>query len=195
MPDSTIYNERELLLKIAEGDEKAFSDLFSIYIPFLLPTVKKLVKNSQIADDILQDVFIRIWLYRDKLPLVESPRSWVLKIAYNQVFTYKADLEKQARRLQRMASKQADYSHETEKFLEYNALERLLTTAINQLSPQQKKIYQLARVNGMSLQEVAEVCGISLQTVKNTLGKALQSIRNFIESSGYPIFYLLLFFQ
>lgn len=187
------YKEKELLLRIAEGDERAFKELFSIYIPFLLPTVLKLVKESSIADDILQEVFMRIWLYRDKLPLVESPRSWVLKIAYNRVFSYKAGQEKYSFHLRRIADGQARTSQETEEELAYQGLKRLLGEAVERLPPQQRKVYQLSRDNGMSLQQVADYLDLSIQTVKNTLGKAMQSIRVYIEVAGDPASLVLIF--
>lgn len=188
------HTEKELLLLIAEGNEEAFRKLFSIYIPFLQPSIKKLVKDPAMVDDILQEVFLRIWVYRDKLPAIESPRSWVLRIAYNRAFTWLGKQEKNAARPVSMEIDLQAASTETEEQLAFQALKDLLAKAVDQLPPQQRRIYLLSRNSELNMQEIADQLGISVHTVKNALGKALQSIRAYIEGSGYPMGMVLIFF-
>lgn len=151
------------------------------------------MKDPVVADDILQETFMRIWIYRDRLAYVESPRAWVLKVVYNRVFTYKGGETKYLEHLQRAGEGQESLTMETEERLAYRSLRMLLHEAVSQLPPQQKKIYQLSREGGLSPQQMADTLNLSVQTVKNTLSRALQSIRAHIVAAGYPLFLFFLF--
>ncbi|MBO9632968.1 MAG: sigma-70 family RNA polymerase sigma factor [Chitinophagaceae bacterium] len=195
LPINQQYDESSLFAKIAEGDEQAYKDLFLIYIPFLLPTVRKLVKSSQAADDIVQEVFMKIWIYRDKLPDIENPRSWVLRVTYNSMATFLSKEKKQVERVVALSGRYQQVDQHTEEQLDYKILRDLVAAAVNELPERQKQIYRLVRNEGKSLQDVAEELGISLQTVKNTMRNALQTIREVIIQSGYPLITLVIFFS
>jgi len=81
LADSSTYNEKELLFRIAEGDEKAFAVLFRRYYPLLSHAVAVYALSEADKEDILHETFIRIWLSRDKLMELEQPDSWFCRIA------------------------------------------------------------------------------------------------------------------
>lgn len=173
-----------MLQQIAEGQELAFRNLFALYVPFLQPTLNKIVKDEAAADDIIQETFLRIWLYRDKLPSIENPRSWVLRIAYNLAFNFMRNQHVRDKTLQ-LISTQDQRDTGLEDVLAYNTLTKMLNEAISQMPAQQIKIYRLNREEGMSISEIANLLNLSPQTVKNTLGRAMKFIRDFIEKKGY----------
>jgi len=192
LTDSDSYNERLLLLQIAEGNEMAFRKLFTVYVPFLQPTVRSIVKDADASDDIIQETFIRIWLYRDKLPAIENPRSWVLRIAYNRAFNYLRNRQthKKAVRLLSLSDHRTDAG--PDDVIAFNTLSKLVNTAVSNLPPQQNKIYRLNREHGMSIDKIATHMELSPQTVKNTLSRAVAFIRDFIEKKGYLLTLLIM---
>ena len=192
LTDSHSYNERLLLQQIAEGNETAFRKLFTIYVPFLQPTLRSIVKDADASDDIIQETFIRIWLYRDKLPAIENPRSWVLRIAYNRAFNYLRNRQThdKAVRLLSLSDHRTDAG--PDDVIAFNTLSKLVTTAVSNLPPQQNKIYRLNREHGMSIDKIATHMELSPQTVKNTLSRAMAFIRDFIEKKGYLLSLLIM---
>jgi RNA polymerase sigma-70 factor (ECF subfamily) len=185
LADFNSYNERLLLQQIAEGDEMAFRKLFSVYVPFLQPTVRSIVKDAHASDDIIQETFIRIWIYRDKLPTIENPRSWVLRIAYYRAFNYMRDRQVHNKAIQSLSLNDRNSDTGTDDLIAFKTLSKLVTTAVSQLPGQQKKVYQLNREHGLSINQIATHMELSPQTVKNTLGRAMVFIRDFIEKKGY----------
>jgi RNA polymerase sigma-70 factor (ECF subfamily) len=191
-PDT--YIELLLLQQIAAGDEKAFRSLINIYNPVLFPGINRIVKDPEVSQDILQETYLRLWLYRDKMPTIENPRAWILKIAYRRALTF-LQVSKNQFKIKEEISRHISSSHvEIEKSLDFNTLNNLVKTAVSRLPPQQKKVYQFSRVEGYSQNEIAEMMGLAPQTVKNTMGRALQFIRDHITKSGYLLLNLSLLF-
>lgn len=185
----TSDNEKALFASIAEGDEAAFRELFHLYTPLLRPLIFKLTKTEHLIEDILQDVFFKIWLQRDVLPQISNPRSWILKITFHDCFGH---LRKAAVR-QRNNGPVPEESV-PEGILEFRETSRLVEEAIALLPPQARRIYLLSRQEGLKLAEIAEKTGLSLQTVKNTLSRALRSIREYLENKGVSLPFLLLWY-
>lgn len=186
---TTSDNEKALFLQIAEGDETAFRELFHIYTPLLRPLIYKLTRTEHIIEDILQDVFFKIWLSREKLPDIENPRSWILKIAFHDCFGH---LRKAAVR-QRNMGQPAEEAF-LEEHIEFRETARLLEEAVERLPPQARRVYVLSRQEGLKIPEIAGRMQLSVQTVKNTLGRALKSIREYLAGRGIYLPLLLLWY-
>jgi len=186
------YDEKLLMQQIAEGDESAFRKLFSIYVPFLQSTIRTILKDADASDDIIQETFIRIWLYRDKLPAIENPRSWVLRIAYYRAFNYLRNRQTHNKTLQFLSLSDKKTDVGADEVIAFKTLSKLLNTAVSELPSQQNKIYRLNREHGMSISNIATHMELSPQTVKNTLSRAMAFIRHSIEKKGYLLFLLIM---
>lgn len=186
---TTPDNEKALFARIAEGDETAFRELFHLYTPLLRPLIFKLTKSEYIIEDILQDVFFKVWMQRDKLTNIENPRSWILKIAFHDCFGH---LRKMA--VRNRGNEPMPEESMPEEDLEFRETARLVEEAIALLPPQAQRIYLLSRHEGLKLVEIAERTGLSLQTVKNTLSRALRGIREYLEKRGIYLPLLLLWY-
>lgn len=186
MSSENLHNEQELLLKIAEGDEQAFEMLFNKYVPILHPYLLDMVKSRSSVEDAIQNTFIRIWLYRDKLGEIIHPYSWITRIAVREclnILRKKRIEEKATEKLQ----EQANAENIFEQDIQYHQTKRFIEEAIAQLSPQRRKIYEMSRVQGLTVSEIADHLEISIQTVKNTLGITVESIRKYLLSKGITI--------
>lgn len=184
-------NEKELFRLIAEGDEAAFRKLFHQYVPLLYPMMQKITRSDTVTNDIIQETFLRVWMNRDKLPGIEYPRAWILRIAYYRAFTFLRDQATRQNALNNIAAAKngvTDLQNDTEERMSYRNLSALVKEAIRQLPAQQKKVYQLSREKGYKTVEIARQMNLSEQSVKNTLGRALKFIRGYLEQSGYWLF-------
>lgn len=194
MPDQSKYTDKELLLLIAEGKEDAFAMLFEQYMPRLYPVVFRIVKTAGVAEDIVQETFLKLWLYRDKLPLIEKPDAWIFRVAYYLSFTH---LRKQAIRQKAAQKLEADglqtvNAEDTDNVLSLKRLEKLVKEAILKMPAQQQRVYVLSREKGLKQEEIAAEMNISLQTVKNTMGRALKTIREHLTHAGVNVEWMLI---
>jgi RNA polymerase sigma factor (sigma-70 family) len=179
------YIELNLLQLIADGDERAFRKLVEIYTPILFPGLNKIIRDAHVCEDLMQETYLRIWLHRDKLPGIENPRAWILKIAYLRAFSYLRSVRNQTILKENLAQKNPVASNDMQEAIDFNTLSKLVATAVSKLPVQQKRVYQLSREGDYTQNEIAEILGLAPQTVKNTMGRATQFIRDYISKSGY----------
>lgn len=187
------YSDKELFRLISEGDENAFRQLFHIYVPQLQPLARHITKTDSVAEDIIQETFLRLWISRDKLPAIENPRSWLLKIVFRQSFNYlrhQAVHDKAMDKLGAVEPEQELFTPEAN--LAYTTMVKLIGEAVTQLPPQAKRIYLLSREKGMKIPEIAAELSLSPSTVKNSLVRSLQTIRNYLQQAGHLLPFLLL---
>lgn len=183
MSSQTITNEKELLLRLRDGNKSAFEQLYRMYSKRILINTLKMVKDEDEAQEILQDVFIRIWNNRESLDSDKPFQSYVFSIAQNLVrdFFRKAALD---RKMQAVLIEQSTelYDH-IESHLYFKESNAILQDAIDALPLQRKKIYTLCKIEGKSYNEVAKIMGITVSTVDNQLVKATQGVRAYFRAS------------
>lgn len=179
---------------IAGGDEPAFKALFHLYVPRIRPVIYKMVRSETVVKDIIQDIFLNLWMHRERLASIESPAEWIFRIVYNRTYTW---LEQQARRKARGAGvydQQRDEgaANSTEETIFFTETARLVRQAILRLPPQTQKIYLLSREAGMKQAAIAATLNISIQTVKNTLTNAGNAIKAYLVQQGINLPLVLL---
>lgn len=189
-------NEKDLLLRIADGEEEAFRQIFHQYLELVKKPLFAITKSVAVTDDLIQETFLRVWLHRDKLPHVEHFRSWVLHIAYNLGFTYLRDKKSRQKGLERhlQIHDSSTGQYEPEELTQFVMLIALVKQSIDRLPKQQKKVYILSREKGLKAREIADELRLSESTVKNTLTRALQNLRNALAKAGYSLLLAGFFF-
>lgn len=186
MAPTTSYHEKELLLQISQGNEQAFETLFNQYVPLLQPYLFNMLKSSQGAEDAIQNTFVRIWLQRDKLADIEFPRTWITRIAVNECLNTLRRRQTERKVLHRWQEDAAAHTG-IETDTQFHQTKKLVQQAIDKLSPQRRKIYEMSRLQGKSVAEIAADLGLSVQTVKNTIGISLDLIREHLKYNGITI--------
>jgi len=174
------HDERELLSLLKQGNEQAFEKIYKSYSSHLFGNVFKMVKSETTTQEILQDVFIKIWSNRASIDLDKSFRSYLFRIAENKVYDFfrKASRDKKIQ-AQLFATATEEYEHiETMIYNRENAL--LLQKAIDSLSPQRQQIFRLIKLDNKSYEEVSRQLGISVSTISDHIVKANKTIREFI---------------
>jgi len=139
-----------------------------------------MVKSESTTQEILQDTFLKIWHNRGSIDLDKSFRSYLFRIAENNVYDFfrKATRDKKIR-AQLFAAATEEYEHiETMIHRKENAL--LLQKAIESLSPQRQQIFRSIKLDNKSYEEVSRQLGISVSTISDHIVKANKAIREFI---------------
>ncbi|WP_341838755.1 RNA polymerase sigma-70 factor [Chitinophaga caseinilytica] len=171
---------RGLLQAVAEGDEKAFSEIFHHYRNKVYAIAFKVTGSEAIAEEVLLDVFLKVWLKREQLPQVTHFAAWLFTITRNHLFNL---LKQTAHRTQPApladAEEYALYpaSDNPAAILQEKEYRKVLQQAIDRLPPQQKKVYRLIKEHGLKREEAAVELNLSPETVKRHLSDAMQFIR------------------
>ena len=142
-----------------------------------------MIKNPVMAQEITQEIFIKIWRYRESLSAVEQPESYILTIAARHTLDQIKKRVNEARMLQRFSAGFDPTHNDPEELLLLKDTEELIQRAVDQLPPQQKSVYILSRRQHMSYEEIGAELNISPNTVRNHLVKALAAIRIWLEQN------------
>lgn len=193
MSEHLLYEERKLLMLIAEGDETAFASLYRYYGRRIFPFLLKLTGSEVAAEDVMQNTFLSLWLNRMRLPEIENFSGYVYRAAGNQAYTWLTK-NKNVQVLETAAAGASAGSQDlTSQEVHFREAQRLINEAVNELPGQRKKIFRLYREGGYSYNEIAEQLNLSPSTVRNSVAAALDAIRKKLSDTGFSIFFVLFF--
>jgi RNA polymerase sigma-70 factor (family 1) len=177
------YNDMALFLRIARSDEAAFRQLFEKYKVRFYATAVKMTHSPVLAEEIVQEIFLTIWLKRSFLPGIEKPESYLLTMVYNSISKHFKKLAIERKMRDEIAGAATDNDLEVEKWLDAKESRQLIIDAVNKLPAQQQLVYKLSKENGLSREEIAGELGISPNTVKKHLHEAMKSIRAYLQQA------------
>lgn len=190
---SILPTDYTLVTRVSNGDELAFRILFHRYRNKLYRYSLRYVKSSAIAEDILQDTFLKIWEQRQALQPVLNFEAYLFRISRNQIFNeFKKSTHQAA--FEQFTLQNVSDNRQTEWDVVANNYQEVLQSALDQLPPQRKQIFQLSRLDGLSHEEIAQQLNLSKNTIKVQINKALKSIRESLEINSevsVPVFLLL----
>ena len=171
-----------------------FKDLFDQYKNRLYGYVLTIAKSHTAAEEITQEIFIKLWLSRDLLSTVTNLDGYIFTIARHRTFNYLRKATNDARFLAELKEHMEPIENSNvEELIIKKGYDKLLAEALDKLSPQRRQVYELSRHKGMNLEEIALHLGLSRNTVKNHLVDALGSIRKYFTEHDAGTLMLLLF--
>jgi RNA polymerase sigma-70 factor, ECF subfamily len=157
-------------------------DLFKTYYSPLVKLVYRMLKNVEASEDIVQDVFVKVWNNRENLDQDKSIKSYLYRSAINTALNY---IEKNKRSVQITKMEAVTDQHKgnsTEEKMNFKELESRVSAAIDTLPPKCKAIFVMSRYDELSYKEIAESLELSIKTVENQIGKALGILRENLRS-------------
>lgn len=176
----------QLLTAIAKGNQQAFKQLVEHYSDRLGHFIAAITKDPGLAEEVVQDVFLKIWLTRESLCNVQNFQSWLFVISKNQAINALRKAITIEYSLEEDIYTQAQ-SHE--QLLEKERRLSLLDSAIASLPAQQKKVFLLSRRHGRTYKQIAQEMNISPHTVKKYLQLATTHIIKHIEAGATLTFF------
>jgi RNA polymerase sigma-70 factor (ECF subfamily) len=187
-------SEEEWILALKEGNLKAFNELFDRYGKRLYHFSLGYLKSVADAEEIVQEVFMKIWVNRLELSALKSLESYLFTIARNAILNTIRKSKSEQTYLNYVKINPGKNVLLDEE-LNFNELEKAYHEAIEQLSPRKKEIFLLSRKQSLSNAEIAEKMTISVKTVENQMTLAISEIRKNLRSLGFSgIIFLKLFF-
>lgn len=177
MPAKTHQNELELLKRIAAGDEAAFKIIFELYNKKFFGTAVKMTHSVTVAEDIVQEIFVTLWIKRNCLALAQNAASYLFSIAYNCIFSHFEKMACERTAMQHAANRSSEGENSSEEWINRKESRETLEKIINQLPPRQRTIFRLSKQDDLSRDEIAKRLNISPNTVRNHLLEAVKFIR------------------
>jgi RNA polymerase sigma-70 factor (family 1) len=174
--------EKEVLADLIEGSKYAFEKIYRLYSPRLFGRLLKLVKSEQQAQEILQDVFLKIWEQRKSIDPEKSFRSFLFKIAENKVYDFFRKVTRDKNLESELIVLSTDDHTVIEAFLSGDENLKLLDKAIEDLPPQRQQVFRLCKLEGKTYKEVSELLGISVSTISDHIVKGTKSIRDYFDN-------------
>lgn len=175
--------EKRLLVLTSRGNEASFEQLYNCYRGWVYVIANLLVKSEE-AEDLLQDVFTKVWMEREQLSNIQNFKAWLGTITRNSVYNF---LKRNAIR-EKLDRKTANAPHQEIDtpftITEFRDLRYVLHEAIIELPSQQQKVFTMGRIDGLKHTEIADHLGISKETVKKHMMAALKSIKKALSVKG-----------
>ncbi len=175
---------QELLIRLKNGDMMAFDQIYDHYSHKLFSFIFKILKDEAEAEDIVQEVFLKIWESRYKLDDSKFLNSYVFTIAYNNSIDLIRKRINNSKYLEHLKySSIFQISTTTISDVEFNDLNEKVNKLIADLPERQNQVYLLHRERGLTYPEIAKQLGISKNTVENHMGKALKYLHQNLDNS------------
>lgn len=185
LENDKLYDEKELLERIAEGSEAAFRQLFTIYRKRIYTYVLKVAGSRETAEDTVQDIFLKLWAARTILPAIDNINAYLHRMAHNHAYNGFRKKAREVLVLEHLKKSEISPEEPGHELLskEINAY---IQSLVDQLTPQQRKVYLLSRERGLKQAEIAQELGISLMVVKKHMVDALRFLREGIGQNYGP---------
>lgn len=174
-----LLSDRELLIGISKHDQKAFDLLFEKYRNRLYNYLFKITKSSETAEEIVLDVFLKIWQGRALLNEVDNFEAFLFRIAHNKALDFLRWAKKrQTAQIEIWSQIQELAARETaDSKISLQETQNVILQAVRQLSPQRRKVFELSRDHGLTYEQIAKRMHISSHTVRNHVAASLKFIR------------------
>ena len=177
-------SNNELLKQLKIGNLKAFDAIYKLYSRRLYGFVYRYVKQKADTEEIVQEVFIKIWRNRFNIHINTSFESYIFTIAHNTMVNLLKKRATEHKYIEYVKSIQKnEETYELIHDIQYEELMHQYRSLLDQLPPRQQEIFQLSREEGLNHKEIAEKLGISRNTVKNHLVTTLSFIKSNLNSS------------
>lgn len=182
-----LYNslsDQDLTSLLKSGDERAFAELYQKFSQRIYTHLRKLLKDDQLAQELLQDTFVKIWEKRERLTYEISFRSYLYRISENLVRDFFRKASRDKKMLDHLIATAAVHENLDEDSDTPLVSQELFAEAIGQLPPQRRRVFTLCKIEGRSYEEVSIMLGISPATINDHIVKATKFVRAYLKSSG-----------
>ena len=176
------HSDRLLVQELIAGNEKAFHSLFETHQNDVFTYSRSFLKSDVYADEIVQEVFMKVWLKRETLNSSLSFKAYLMTITKNMTLNFlkKATYDEKLR--EEVYYGRPEFSNPIYDEIREKELEVIKQEALELLPPKRRLIFELARNEGMSYEDISQALGISRNTVKSQMRKALETLRNFLSN-------------
>lgn len=180
-----VIDDRELLLRLQNGDVIAFDIIYTHYADIIALRLHKLIKLPDIVEEIHQDVFIRLWNHRNNIEPNTVLRAYLCTIARNLAI----DFYRKAARDKELESQLLDYVtlsyNPIDTLLNYKETKEIIESVISKLPPRRQQVFRMIKMEGKSYIEASQYFGVSMSTIKDHMEKSVEFLKHQLKQN-YP---------
>ena len=176
--------EQDILRLLKDDDENAIRRLFTTYFVPLVGVAYRIVQDQDVAKDIVQDVFVRLWTNRHTLSITTSLNSYLKRSVVNASIDHKRLFYEKNKMPVEEGRSLRSYSAPADENLQEMELKKQVKAAINTLPDRCRLIFILSRFEELTYAQIAEKLDISIKTVENQMTKALKVLRKKLSDVG-----------
>lgn len=182
---SSLYNEAQLLQLLSAGDPIAFRQVFELHWDQVHAVGLKILKSPELAKDLAQDIFMKVWHNREQLKDVSNFRAYLNVLSRNMAIDHLRKKVFTADNEDYLLAYFSEDAPAPAKDAEYKELEQILHEAVDHLPPQMQQVFRLSRFEGLSHAEIAARMNITRVTSKSYMVRALAAIRKHLSHYQY----------
>lgn len=190
----SLHNEKLILQRLIRGEESAFRQVYDYYAERIYSVALLHLKQVELAEDVVQSVFLKLWESRDQLRKVEAFTGWLYVLTRNTIISILRRQGTQASYLDFLKQRTDLFKTSFEQELSRKEQVMLVRKGIERLSFQQRTALRLQQDEGLTYQGIAERMGISPNTVRVHLFKAMESLRHFVQIHSRDVMIVILLF-
>ncbi|OKS85700.1 RNA polymerase sigma factor [Mucilaginibacter polytrichastri] len=196
MPDLKNYTDFELASLLKKGDERAFAEIYRRYKSKLIGAALRLLKSPELTEELVQNLFLKIWEQREKIDPEQALNAYLYKIAHNLACdTFRKAARDKKLFGQLLLATSSSYDH-IEKHIFAKENQAALNQAISLLPPQQQKVFTLCKLEDKSYEEAGRILNIGTGTVNNHMYRANVFLKEYFAGKpGKPIAFSLLLYM
>jgi RNA polymerase sigma-70 factor (family 1) len=172
-----MIRDTDIIEKIRQGDVKQFESLFRSSYVSLVRYAKTLLKDHDTAEEIVQDLFCRIWKDREKIKIESSFNGYLFRAVHNRCLHYIEHSRIVEKHAEQMSFRQQESPESPSDILNYKELQAKIASILEKLPERCGKIFCMNRFEGLKYNEIAEKLSVSVKTVEANMGKALKEFR------------------
>lgn len=188
--------DKALLERLRDGDRVAFTAVYDQYKEPLALRLLQLLRNEIYAEELLQDLFMRVWETRAQINPALSFKAYLYRIATNMAYNFMQRASKEKQILQQIVQSSTELYEHVEADLLKKENQRLVDAMLDGLPSQCRLVFTAVKLDGLSHKEAAEQFGISTHTVNNHLQKATKYLKGYLTSpGGLPLLLALYLFS
>lgn len=174
------YQEKDVLEKLAQGNESAFKIIYDAYWYSIYKTARRYTKSVELAEDIVQEIFTTLWSNRVKFTGVLHLEYYLITMTKNLTYRTMRKISFEAAVKNTLTAEKLSMENDTEDQMLDQQYAQLVQQAIGLLPTQQKQVFRLSKLEGLSHKDIAAQMNISHLTVKAHMAKALRFIRLYL---------------
>jgi RNA polymerase sigma-70 factor (ECF subfamily) len=169
--------DTEIIRRIRQGDAGQFELLFRSSYVSLVRYAKTLIKDHDSAEEIVQDLFFRLWHDKEKIKIESSLNGYLFRSVHNRCLHYIEHSRVVERHAEEMSYQQTENQENPSEILHYKELNEKIAHILERLPERCGKIFYMSRFEGLKYKEIAEKLAISVKTVESNMGRALKEFR------------------
>jgi len=183
--------ESQLIEQLRNGSKEAFRKLFDAYGPKIHAFAFSYLKNSDDADEHLQDVFLKLWEKRAELDTSKNIKSYLFKICINLIYDCFRRKSIEQAYLKRSVKTNSEFGDNTWQQVVYDDMQKNLQQLILGMPEQRQRIFRLSKEDGLTNEEISNQLHLSKRTVENQLYRAVSYLKNKLEPGSVPVLLFL----